>query len=395
MEKIVILGSTGSIGCNALEVIKLHKEKYKVFALTANKNVDLLTQQCVDFEPEFAIALNSDANQQLKKNLLVLNIKTVVLDDEKSLDWLAAHKDTATVISAIVGAAGLKPTMAAANSGKKILLANKETLVMAGELFVKAVKKSNAILIPIDSEHNAILQVLPQSKKMNHKSNGIRKILLTASGGPFRTSSKEELRHVTPREALRHPNWIMGKKITIDSATMMNKGLEVIEACWLFDIPACDIEVIIHPQSIIHSLVEYIDGSTLAQLGNPDMRTPIAYALSHPERIESGVSGLDLIKTKRLDFEAPDLDKFPCLGLAYKALLMGQSAPTILNAANEVAVDAFLTESITFNQIAELIEFCMSTIKSQPLDSIETVLEVDSQTRHLAVSWIDSHHITS
>ena len=395
MEKIVILGSTGSIGCNALEVIKLHKEKYKVFALTANKNVDLLTQQCVDFEPEFAIALNPDANQQLKKNLLVLNIKTVVLDDEKSLDWLAAHKDTATVISAIVGAAGLKPTMAAANSGKKILLANKETLVMAGELFVKAVKKSNAILIPIDSEHNAILQVLPQSKKMNHKSNGIRKILLTASGGPFRTSSKEELKHVTPREALRHPNWIMGKKITIDSATMMNKGLEVIEACWLFDIPACDIEVIIHPQSIIHSLVEYIDGSTLAQLGNPDMRTPIAYALSHPERIESGVSGLDLIKTKRLDFEAPDLDKFPCLGLAYKALLMGQSAPTILNAANEVAVDAFLTESITFNQIAELIEFCMSTIKSQPLDSIETVLEVDSQTRHLAVSWIDSHHITS
>jgi len=395
VEKIVILGSTGSIGCNALEVIKLHKEKYKVFALTANKNVDLLTQQCVDFEPEFAIALNSDANQQLKKNLLVLNIKTVVLDDEKSLDWLASHKDTVTVISAIVGAAGLKPTMAAANSGKKILLANKETLVMAGELFVKAVKKSNAILIPIDSEHNAILQVLPQSKKMNGKSNGIRKILLTASGGPFRTSSKEELRHVTPKEALRHPNWIMGKKITIDSATMMNKGLEVIEACWLFDIPACDIEVIIHPQSIIHSLVEYIDGSTLAQLGNPDMRTPIAYALSHPERIESGVSGLDLIKTKRLDFEAPDLDKFPCLGLAYKALLMGQSAPTILNAANEVAVDAFLTESITFNQIAELIEFCMSTIKSQPLDSIETVLEVDSLTRHLALSWIDSHHITS
>ncbi|CAM8380618.1 Dxr 1-deoxy-D-xylulose 5-phosphate reductoisomerase [Candidatus Methylopumilus universalis] len=395
MEKIVILGSTGSIGCNALEVIKLHKEKYKVFALTANKNVDLLTQQCVDFEPEFVIALNQDANQQLKKNLLALNIKTIVLDDEKSLDWLASHKDTATVISAIVGAAGLMPTMAAANSGKKILLANKETLVMAGELFVKAVKKSNAILIPIDSEHNAILQVLPQSKKMNYKSNGIRKILLTASGGPFRTFSKEELKHVTPKEALKHPNWLMGKKITIDSATMMNKGLEIIEACWLFDIPACDIEVVIHPQSIIHSLVEYIDGSTLAQMGNPDMRTPIAYALSHPERIESGVSGLDLIKTKRLDFEAPDLDKFPCLGLAYKALLMGQSAPTILNAANEVAVDAFLVESITFNQIAELIEFCMSTIKPQPLDSIETVLEVDSKTRQLALSWINSHNITS
>lgn len=395
MEKIVILGSTGSIGCNALEVIKLHKEKYKVFALTANKNVDLLTQQCVDFEPEFVIALNQDANKQLKRNLLALNIKTIVLDDEKSLDWLASHKDTATVISAIVGAAGLMPTMAAANSGKKILLANKETLVMAGELFVKAVKKSNAILIPIDSEHNAILQVLPHSKKMNYKSNGIRKILLTASGGPFRASSKEELKHVTPKEALKHPNWLMGKKITIDSATMMNKGLEVIEACWLFDISACDIEVVIHPQSIIHSLVEYIDGSTLAQMGNPDMRTPIAYALSHPERIESGVSGLDLIKTKRLDFEAPDLDKFPCLGLAYKALLMGQSAPTILNAANEVAVDAFLVESITFNQIGELIEFCMSTMKLQPLDSIETVLEVDSKTRQLALSWINSHNITS
>jgi len=395
VEKVVILGSTGSIGCNALEVIKLHKEKYKVFALTANKNVDLLTQQCVDFEPEFVIALNQDANQQLKKNLLALNIKTIVLDDEKSLDWLASHKDTATVISAIVGAAGLMPTMAAANSGKKILLANKETLVMAGELFVKAVKKSNAILIPIDSEHNAILQVLPQSKKMNYKSNSIRKILLTASGGPFRTFSKEELKHVTPKEALKHPNWLMGKKITIDSATMMNKGLEIIEACWLFDIPACDIEVVIHPQSIIHSLVEYIDGSTLAQMGNPDMRTPIAYALSHPERIESGVSGLDLIKTKRLDFEAPDLDKFPCLGLAYKALLMGQSAPTILNAANEVAVDAFLVESITFNQIAELIEFCMSTMKPQLLDSIETVLEVDSKARQLALSWINSHNITS
>lgn len=395
MEKIVILGSTGSIGCNVLEVIKLHKEKYKVFALTANKNVDLLTQQCVDFEPEFVIALNQDANQQLKKNLLALNIKTVVLDDEKSLDWLASHKDTATVISAIVGAAGLMPTMAAANSGKKILLANKETLVMAGELFVKAVKKSNAILIPIDSEHNAILQVLPQSKKMNHRSNGIRKILLTASGGPFRTFSKEELKHVTPKEALKHPNWLMGKKITIDSATMMNKGLEIIEACWLFDIPACDIEVVIHPQSIIHSLVEYIDGSTLAQMGNPDMRTPIAYALSHPERIESGVSGLDLIKTKRLDFEAPDLDKFPCLGLAYKALLMGLSAPTILNAANEVAVDAFLVESITFNQIAELIEYCMSAMKPQPLESIEIVLEVDSKTRQLALSWINSHNLTS
>ena len=395
MENIVILGSTGSIGCNALQVINLHKEKYKVFALTANKNIDLLTQQCIEFEPRFAVASNPEANQQLKKNLLELNSKTIVLEADESLDWIASHEDTNTVISAIVGAAGLKPTMAAANTGKKILLANKETLVMAGELFVKAVNHSKATLIPIDSEHNAILQVLPQNKKMNYKSNGIRKILLTASGGPFRTFSKEDLLFVTPKEALRHPNWVMGKKITIDSATMMNKGLEIIEAFWLFDIPASDIEVIIHPQSIIHSLVEYIDGSTLAQLGNPDMRTPIAYALSHPERIESGVSGLNLIKTQKLDFEAPDLNKFPCLGLAYKALAMGHNAPTILNAANEVAVEAFLNESIRFNQIAELIEFCMGTIESQPLDSIDAVLEVDKKTRFLALSWIDSQKVSS
>ena len=395
MENIVILGSTGSIGCNALQVINLHKEKYKVFALTANKNIDLLTQQCIEFEPRFAVASNPEANQQLKKNLLELNLKTIVLETDESLDWIASHEDTNTVISAIVGAAGLKPTMAAANTGKKILLANKETLVMAGELFVKAVNHSKATLIPIDSEHNAILQVLPQNKKMNYKSNGIRKILLTASGGPFRTFSKEDLLLVTPKEALRHPNWVMGKKITIDSATMMNKGLEIIEAFWLFDIPASDIEVIIHPQSIIHSLVEYIDGSTLAQLGNPDMRTPIAYALSHPERIESGVSGLNLIKTQKLDFEAPDLNKFPCLGLAYKALAMGHNAPTILNAANEVAVEAFLNESIRFNQIAELIEFCMGTIESQTLDSIDAVLEVDKKTRFLALSWIDSQKVSS
>ena len=393
MENITILGSTGSIGCNALQVIKLHKEKYKVFALTANENIDLLSQQCMEFEPQFAIALNHEANQKLKKNLLALNLKTIVLEGDESLVRIASHEDTNTVISAIVGAAGLKPTMAAANSGKKILLANKETLVMAGELFVKAVNHSGATLIPIDSEHNAILQVLPQNKKMHYKSSGIRKILLTASGGPFRTFSKEELLLVTPKEALRHPNWVMGKKISIDSATMMNKGLEIIEAFWLFDIPASDIEVIIHPQSIIHSLVEYIDGSTLAQLGNPDMRTPIAYALSHPERIESGVLGLDLIKTKKLDFEAPDLNKFPCLGLAYKALNMGQNAPTVLNAANEVAVDAFLNESIGFNQIAELIEFCIDTIKSEPLVSIDTVLDVDKKTRYLAFSWIDSHKL--
>ena len=393
MENILILGSTGSIGCNALQVIKLHKEKYKVFALTANKNVDLLTEQCLEFEPRYAVALNDDANQKLKKNLFLSNSKTIVLESVESLDWLASHIDTSTVISAIVGAAGLKPTMAAANSGKKILLANKETLVMAGELFVKAINHSKATLIPIDSEHNAILQVLPQNKKLNYKSNGVRKILLTASGGPFRTYSKEQLLQVTPKEALRHPNWVMGKKITIDSATMMNKGLEIIEAFWLFDIPASDIEVIIHPQSIIHSLVEYIDGSTLAQLGNPDMRTPIAYALSHPERIESGVSGLDLIKTKKLDFEAPDLNKFPCLGLAYRALGMGHNAPTILNAANEVAVDAFLNASIAFNQIAELIEFCLDTIESRPMDSIDTVIDVDKKTRDLALLWVDSHKL--
>ena len=394
MEKIVILGSTGSIGCNVLKVIRLHKEKYKIFALSANENVDLLTEQCKEFEPKFAIAFNKNANQELKKNLLTFKANTIVLEDEESLDFLASDKEVTTVISAIVGAAGLKPTMAAARSGKKILLANKETLVMAGALFVKAVNESNATLIPIDSEHNAILQVLPHGKKLDYKLNGIRKILLTASGGPFRNFSKEDLQYIKPRDALKHPNWVMGRKITIDSATMMNKGLEVIEASWLFDIPATDIEVIIHPQSIIHSLVEYVDGSTLAQLGNPDMRTPIAYALSHPKRIESGVSGLDLIKIKSLDFEAPDYDKFPCLGLAYKAIDMGGNAPTILNAANEIAVDAFLSESIGFNQIAELIKFCLNTIKSEALDSIETVLKVDKFTRQHAVTWIEQHKLT-
>ncbi len=394
MEKIVILGSTGSIGCNVLKVIRLHKEKYKIFALSANENVDLLTEQCKEFEPKFAIALNKNANHELKKNLLTFNANTIVLEDEESLDFLASDKEVTTVISAIVGAAGLKPTMAAARSGKKILLANKETLVMAGALFVKAVNESNATLIPIDSEHNAILQVLPHGKKLDYKLNGIRKILLTASGGPFRNFSKEDLQYIKPKDALKHPNWVMGRKITIDSATMMNKGLEVIEASWLFDIPATDIEVIIHPQSIIHSLVEYVDGSTLAQLGNPDMRTPIAYALSHPKRIESGVSGLDLIKIKSLDFEAPDYDKFPCLGLAYKAIDMGGNAPTILNAANEIAVDAFLSESIGFNQIAELIKFCLNTIKSEALDSIETVLKVDKFTRQHAVTWIEQHKLT-
>ncbi len=394
MEKIVILGSTGSIGCNALQVIRLHKEKYKIFALSANENVDLLTEQCKEFEPKFAIALNKNANQELKKNLLTFNANTIVLEDEESLDFLASDEEVTTVISAIVGAAGLKPTMAAARSGKKILLANKETLVMAGALFVKAVNESNATLIPIDSEHNAILQVLPHGKKLDYKLNGIRKILLTASGGPFRNFSKEDLQYIKPKDALKHPNWVMGRKITIDSATMLNKGLEVIEASWLFDIPATDIEVIIHPQSIIHSLVEYVDGSTLAQLGNPDMRTPIAYALSHPKRIESGVSGLDLIKIKSLDFEAPDYDKFPCLGLAYKAIDMGGNAPTILNAANEIAVDAFLSESIGFNQIAELIKFCLNTIKSEALDSIETVLKVDKFTRQHAVTWIEQHKLT-
>lgn len=391
MEKIVILGSTGSIGCNALQVIKLHKEKYSIFALTANQNVTLLTEQCINFKPQFAIALDHHANQELKKNLRELNSKTIVLDDIESMEWVASHESASTIISAIVGAAGLKPTMAAVNAGKKILLANKETLVMAGELFIKAIKRSHATLIPIDSEHNAILQVLPQNNKLNHKLHGVKKILITASGGPFRELSKKDLEMVTPQEALRHPNWVMGKKITIDSATMMNKGLEVIEAHWLFNIPISDIEVVIHPQSIIHSLVQYTDGSTLAQLGNPDMRTPIAYALSHPERIESGVEGLNLIQIGRLDFEAPDFDRFPCLRLAYEAAKMCQNATTILNAANEVAVEAFLNRSIKFNQIPQLVESSMHTIKASPLESIQAVLATDQETRSFATSWVDRH----
>ena len=391
MEKIVILGSTGSIGRSALQVIKLHKDKYKIFALTANTNVDLLTQQCIEFNPQFAATLNQGANQQLKKNLSELNSKTIVLGENESLEWLASNEDADTVISSIVGAAGLKPTMAAVNSGKKILLANKESLVMAGHLFMDAIKKTNACLIPIDSEHNAIMQVLSQAPPLNYNLTGVKKILLTASGGPFRGLTKEEVAKVMPHEALCHPNWIMGKKITIDSATMMNKGLEVIEAHWLFNIPLSNIEVIIHPQSIIHSLVEYIDGSVLAQLGNPDMRSPIAYALSHPNRIKSGVDSLDLIKIGRLDFESPDLHTFPCLSLAYEAANMGQNATIILNSANEIAVDAFLNGLISFDQIPQVIESSLFYVTKSHIKNLDDVIHTDIDSRAYASSWVNKH----
>lgn len=393
MEKIIILGSTGSVGCSALQVINLHKDKFKVFALSANVNVDLLTQQCIEFKPQFAVALNPKANKQLKKNLLGLSSKTIVLDDEKALEWIASHDESEIVISSIVGAAGLKPTMAAVNSGKKILLANKETLVMAGHLFMNAIKETNATLIPIDSEHNAIMQVLSQDTPLNYNLNGVKKILLTASGGPFRTLPNSQFSKVTPQEALCHPNWIMGKKITIDSATMMNKGLEVIEAHWLFNVPLSKIEVIIHPQSIVHSFVEYVDGSVLAQLGNPDMRSPIAYALSQPNRIESGVSSLDLVKIGRLDFEAPDLNKFPCLSLAYEAAKMGQNATTILNAANEIAVNAFLETKISFDQIPKVIESAIFHVAKLPINNLDDVINTDFESRNYATSWINKNSI--
>lgn len=391
MENIVIFGSTGSIGRNALKVLTLHKDKYKIFALTANTNVDLLTQQCLEFNPQFAVSLNRNANKQLKKNLSELNSKTIVLDENESLEWLASNNDSDTIISSIVGAAGLKPTMAAVNSGKKILLANKESLVMAGHLFMDAIKKTNATLIPIDSEHNAIMQVLSQTAPLNYNLNGVKKILLTASGGPFRGLSKEEVAKVKPQEALCHPNWTMGKKITIDSATLMNKGLEVIEARWLFDLPLANIEVIIHPQSIIHSLVEYIDGSVLAQLGNPDMRSPIAYALSHPNRIESGVDSLNLIKIGRLDFEAPDLNAFPCLSLAYEAANMGQNATIVLNSANEIAVDAFLSDLISFDQIPQVIESSIFHVTKSDIKNLEDVINTDKDSRAYASSWVKKH----
>ncbi|KAF3996258.1 1-deoxy-D-xylulose-5-phosphate reductoisomerase [Glaciimonas immobilis] len=381
MQNITILGSTGSIGVSTLDVLARHPERYSVYALTAHTRITQLAEQCEQFRPQIAVVGSAASAEQLTRLLREKRLKTQVIYGEQALCDVASAPGCDTVMAAIVGAAGLAPSLAAAHAGKKILLANKEALVMSGQLFIDAVTASGATLLPIDSEHNAIFQCLPQGYQRNPAAKGIVKILLTASGGPFLTRTVDTLESVTPAEAVAHPKWVMGRKISVDSATMMNKGLEVIEAHWLFGIPASQIEVVIHPQSVIHSMVSYVDGSVLAQLGNPDMRTPIANALAYPERISSGVAALDLTIIGQLQFSKPDLKRFPCLKLAYDALLSGGSAAIILNAANEVAVEAFLDGKIGFRMIDQLISRTMDTLPICSVTDIDSLLEQDRLAR--------------
>lgn len=390
-QNVTILGATGTIGLHTLDVIARHPERFRAYALTAHSRVDALFEQCKKFEPAYAVMLDADAAEALRLKLQQAGCSTEVLFGMAALEKVAAHPEVDAVMAAIVGAAGLKPAMAAAKAGKRILLANKETLVMSGSLFMQAVEQGGASLLPIDSEHNAIFQVMPSQKLARLADGGVKRILLTASGGPFRMASEAELHAVTLQQALNHPNWVMGPKITIDSATLMNKGLEVIEAHWLFNAAPEQIEVVVHPQSVIHSMVEYVDGSVLAQLGNPDMRTPIAYALGYPDRLESGVSALDLFKIARLDFEAPDVKRFPCLRLAFEALKRGGTAPAVLNAANEIAVDAFLKQKIGFMDIPRMIESVLTTADIEPIDSMEQVVAADVAARAAAAEWMQSH----
>ena len=384
MQRITILGATGSIGVSTLDVLARHPEKYQVHALTAHNRIDELAAQCEQFRPARAVVGSADGARQLAALLRAKGVNTEVEYGEAALCSVASSPDTDTVMAAIVGAAGLAPTLAAARAGKKILLANKEALVMSGQLFMDAVHENGATLLPIDSEHNAIFQSLPQSYARSPQGAGVAKILLTASGGPFLARAVETLDAVTPDQACKHPNWVMGRKISVDSATMMNKGLEVIEAHWLFGAPASQIEVVIHPQSVIHSMVSYVDGSVIAELGNPDMRTPIAHALAFPERIESGVGQLDLTAIGTLQFEKPDFRRFPCLALAFEALEAGGTAPALLNAANEVAVQAFLEHRIGFRDIDRVIARVMHENDHGAATCIDTVMAQDARARAAA-----------
>lgn len=389
MIAVTVLGSTGSIGVSTLDVLARHADQFSIFALTANSRVDELYRQCLVFKPQYAVMADPAAAKQLSERLRSSKVLTEVLSSVEGLEEVSSHSDVDYVMAAIVGAAGLRPALAAAKSGKRVLLANKEALVMSGRLFMDEVKKSGAELLPIDSEHNAIFQCMPAAEAdKNLQQKGIRRILLTASGGPFRTMEQSALRTVTPEQACAHPNWSMGAKISVDSASMMNKGLEVIEACWLFDCTPKQIEVVVHPQSVIHSMVEYVDGSVLAQLGNPDMRTPIAHALAWPERMESGVGGLNMFDVAHLDFEAPDTDRFPCLRLAYQAIEEGGTAPTILNAANEVAVAAFLQGKLAFTNIPAAIDEALNNLDNHAAESLEVILSQDQKTRMFVSDWL-------
>ncbi len=381
MIGISVLGSTGSIGISTLDVIAQHPERYRTVGLAANTDVEGLFQQCERFQPTVVAMADQASAAELAKRLASIGSSIEVLAGEAGVIAIAELTDAEMVMAAIVGAAGLTPTLAAVRKGKRILLANKESLVVAGDLFMREAKAHKASVLPIDSEHNAVFQCMPQDFEQGLAAKGVKRILLTASGGPFRTWTNDQLKSATPEQACAHPNWSMGRKISVDSATMMNKGLEVIEARWLFDATPTQIKVVVHPQSVVHSMVQYVDGSVLAQLGNPDMRTPIAHALAWPERHGSGVASLDLFEVARLDFEEPDTQRFPCLRLAFDAVAAAGVAPAVLNAANEVAVDAFLSKQLAFVRIPEVIETVLSQNFEGDLDSVEGLMAIDQAAR--------------
>ncbi len=388
MIGITILGSTGTIGVNTLEVIAREPARFQVIALTANRNVAGLLAQCRTWRPPYAVMVEEAAAGELRVALRAARIPTEVLSGAAGLVEVARHPDAPYVMAGIVGGAGLLPNLAAAQAGKRVMLANKESLVMSGQLFMDAVRHHGAELLPIDSEHNAIFQCMPPDFSRGLPQVGVSRILLTASGGPFRTRELSDLMAVTPEQACAHPKWVMGRKISVDSATMMNKGLEIIEACWLFGTTQEQVEVVVHPQSVIHSMVEYVDGSVLAQLGNPDMRTPIAYALAWPDRMSSGVTRLNLFDVRKLEFEEPDPRRFPSLRLAREALTAGGTAAAILNAANEVAVEAFLAGQLKFPHIAEVVEETLQTVPHQVASDLEVVLADDQRARAAAMRTV-------
>ena len=387
-QVLTILGSTGSIGESTLDVVSRHPEKFRVFALAGHRQVDKLAAQCKQFRPEYAVVGDADHAAELEKKLKQEGISTQVLYGSQALIDVASADEVSGVMCAIVGAAGLPSALAAAQKGKTIYLANKETLVVSGALFMETARQNSATVLPIDSEHNAIFQVLPRDYTGRLNEHGINSIILTASGGPFLNTDLSTFDSITPERAVKHPNWSMGRKISVDSASMMNKGLELIEAHWLFNCPPEKLEVVIHPQSVIHSMVRYRDGSVLAQLGNPDMRTPIAYCLGLPERIDSGVGELDFGALSALTFQKPDFDRFPCLKLAYQAMNAGGAAPCVLNAANEVAVAAFLDKRIKFTDIAKVVAYCLAQDFSDGRHDIEGLLAQDVQTRRQAEAFI-------
>ncbi len=394
MKRLTLLGSTGSIGASTLDVVARHPDRFSIFALTAHSNHEKLAEQCLKFSPEWAVVGHAEGAAQLEARLRAAGSKTQVGYGPEALIAAASDPAADTVVAAIVGAAGLAPTLAAARTGKTILLANKEALVMSGALFLDAVREHGATLLPLDSEHNAIYQCLPHHAPGHVEHGGVEKIILTASGGPFRTRDPHTLGDITPEQAVKHPNWSMGRKISVDSATMMNKGLEVIEAHWLFGVPADRIDVLIHPQSVIHSMVAYKDGSVLAQLGNPDMRTPIAHALAYPDRVAAGVQPLDLAAIATLTFEKPDYARFPCLKLAFDALHAGGTASAALNAANEIAVDAFLAGQIRYTSIASTVARVLDTLSVRAARTLDDVLAVDREARALATQFLETREVS-